>query len=84
MKISNATGKDSWMKRKTEEIAAIIVQQEEIVDILESVLTDVNDRAYVVCSDCECLNNIKGRCTIHLVKGRRKILSNGRCAEYAI
>lgn len=72
------------MKRKMEDIVAAIGQNEEIVDMLDLLLTDPNDRAYVVCSAHECLNNVKGRCTIHMVKGKRTILSNGRCTEHVI
>lgn len=76
--------KESSMKRKMDGFAASIYKNEEIVDILDSLLTESDDRAFVVCSAYECLHNNKGRCTIHPVKGRRKILSNGRCAEYVV
>lgn len=76
--------KESGMKRIMEEVAATIGRNEQIAEMLDKVLTEPDDCAYVVCSAYECLNNVKGHCTIHLVKGRRRILSNGRCAEYVM
>lgn len=70
------------MTKRMEETAATIGQNGDIAEMLDMILTEPDDRAYVVCSAYECRNNVKGRCTIHTVKGRRKILSNGRCAEY--
>lgn len=70
------------MKETREDVAATIGQSAELIDMLDMVLTEADDRAYVVCAANECLNNAKGQCTIHMVKGRRKILGNGRCAEY--
>lgn len=70
------------MKETREDVAATIGQSEEIVDMLDMVLTEAADRAYVVCSAEECLKNVKGQCTIHMVKARRKIPGSGRCAEY--
>ncbi|HEY6874415.1 MAG TPA: hypothetical protein VI298_16945 [Geobacteraceae bacterium] len=72
------------MKKNMEGVAAAIGQNDVIADLLDLLLTDPGDCAYIVCSAYECLNNVKGRCTIHTVKGRRRILSNGRCAEYLI
>ena len=76
--------KESSMKRKMDGFAASIYNNEEIVDVLDSLLTEPDDCAFVVCSAYECKHNDKGRCTIHTVKGRRRILSNGRCAEYLV
>lgn len=69
---------------KWDDVAATISGNKEIVDLLEGLLTETDDRAYIVCSAYECSHNLKGRCTIHTIKGRRKILSNGRCREYVI
>ncbi len=72
------------MGKNMEGIAAAIGRNEEVVDMLDLLLTEPGDRAYVICSAYECLNNGKGRCSIHMVKGRRRILGNGRCAEYVV
>jgi len=69
---------------KKETVAATVTLNKEVIDVLDGILTESDDRAYVVCSAYECANNLKGRCSIHVVKGRRKILSNGRCAEYTM
>jgi hypothetical protein len=67
-----------------EEIAALIVRNQDIVDILDNVLTGPEDRAYVICSATECRNNVKGRCIIHTVTSRGDILPNGRCPDYVM
>ena len=69
---------------KNEPAAVPVMFQKEVIDVLDSILTESDDRAYLVCSAYECAHNLKGRCSIHVVKGRRKILSNGRCAEYSM
>lgn len=83
-KFGTAADKDPCMERKKEDVAATIGRNEDVVDMLDMLLTDPGDRAYVVCTAYECQNNAKGQCTIHAVKGKRKILSNGRCVEYEI
>ena len=50
--------------------------------MLDLVLTESSDRAYVVCDLVKCLNNAKGNCTIHMVKGRRELLATGHCTDY--
>lgn len=69
---------------KNEPAAVPVTFQKEVIDVLDSILTESDDRAYLVCSAYECSHNLKGRCSIHVVKGRRKILNNGRCAEYSM
>jgi hypothetical protein len=72
------------MPKDIEDVVAAIGRSEEVVEMLDLLLTEPGDRAYVVCSAFECLNNGKGRCSIHTVKGRRRILGNGRCTEYVV
>jgi len=72
------------MVRKMEEIAALIGRNQEIIDMLDKVLTSPDDRAYVICSASECRNYVKGRCTIHTVTSRNEILPNGRCPDYVV
>jgi hypothetical protein len=72
------------MGKNMEDIAIAIGQNEAVVDMLDVFLNEPDDRAYVVCSAYECLKNVKGHCSIHMVKGRRRILSNGRCADYVV
>ena len=70
------------MNSKMHDISHTISRNEEIVDALDKMLTESSDRAYVVCSASDCRNNLKGRCTIHLVKDTRIMMGNGRCADY--
>ena len=70
------------MKHVIRNVAATISESEEIVDMLDMILTESSDRAYVVCDAAECRNNQKGKCTIHLVKGNRELLADGRCVDY--
>lgn len=70
------------MDEKTSEVIATIGRNKQIVDLLAETLVDPDDRAYIVCSAEDCRNYLKGRCTIHTVKNRREILSNGRCRDY--
>jgi hypothetical protein len=72
------------MKQRIRNIAKSISENEEVVDMLDLVLTDSSDRAYVICETIDCRNNRKGKCTIHMIKGRRKLLANGRCSDYVI
>lgn len=72
------------MDKVMKEIGAMIGTNQEIVDILDGVLTGPDDRAYLICSSEECRNSVTGRCTIHTVKSRREILSNGRCSDYLV
>ena len=72
------------MDKKMEEISATIGRNREIIDLLDGVLTEPGDRAYIICSAEDCRNNVKGRCSIHTVKSQREILSNGRCRDYVV
>ena len=72
------------MDEKMKEVIATIGRNEEIVDLLDGVLTEPGDRAYIICSAEECRNHIEGRCSVHTVKSRRVILSNGRCRDYVV
>jgi len=72
------------MDKMKKNIGTIIGRNQELVEILDGILTGPDDRAYIVCTADECRNNEKGRCTIHTVKSRREILNNGRCREYVM
>jgi len=79
-----AADKDLRMKYNREDVAAAIGRNEEVAEMLDTLMTAAADRAYVVCSFSECLNNANGRCTIHLVRGDRTVPDNGRCADYVV
>jgi hypothetical protein len=70
------------MKHVIRDVATTIGESDEIVDMLDMILTEPSDRAYLICDAFECRNNQKGKCTIHLVKGSRELLSNGLCNDY--
>ena len=70
------------MKQIIRNVAKSISENEEIVDMLDSVLTESSDRAYVICDTLDCRNNRQGKCTIHMIKGSRELLANGRCTDY--
>ena len=72
------------MDKIKKDIGALIGRNQEIVDILDGILTGPDDRAYVMCAADECRHNVKGQCTIHTVKCRREISSNGRCRDYVM
>lgn len=72
------------MDKKMETIVATIGRNREIVDMLDGVLTGPGDRAYIICSAEECINNVQGRCSIHAVKCQPEILGNGRCRDYVV
>jgi hypothetical protein len=72
------------MVRKNEEIAGLLGRNQDVVDMLETLLTGPDDRAYIVCSAVECRNNVQGRCTIHAVKNGRALQGNGRCSDYVV
>lgn len=72
------------MDEKMKEAIATIGRNTEIVDLLDGVLTEPGDRAYIICSAEECRNNVKGNCSIHTVKSQRVMLSNGRCRDYVM
>ena len=72
------------MKRSKEAVAAAVGRNEELADMLDTLMSAAADRAYVVCSFSECLNNVNGHCTIHLVKGERTAPGKGRCADYVV
>jgi hypothetical protein len=72
------------MDEKMKEAVATIGRNTEIVDLLDGVLTEPGDRAYIICSVEECRNNFKGSCSIHTVKSQRVILSNGHCRDYVM
>jgi hypothetical protein len=69
---------------KMEVVAAMIGRNQDLVDILDEVLSGPDDRAYILCSTVACSNNIKGQCTIHTVQGLREILGNGRSGDSAV
>ena len=72
------------MKWNKEDVAAAIGRNEEIAEMLDTLMTAAADRAYVVCSFSECLNNANGHCSIHLVRGERAVPGKGRCADYVV
>ncbi len=72
------------MTGKMEAVAALIGRNQDIVDILDEVLSEPDDRAYIVCSTVACRNNRQGRCTIHTVKSLREILGNGRSRDNVV
>ena len=72
------------MDKKMKKVIATIGRNKEIVDLLDGALTEPGDRAYIICSVEECRNNVKGRCSIHTVKGQRVKLSNGHCRDYVV
>jgi hypothetical protein len=70
------------MKHVIRNVASTISDSEEIVDMLDMILTESSDRAYLVCDALDCRNNQKGKCTIHMIKGSRELHANGRCDDY--
>jgi hypothetical protein len=72
----------SPMKHVKRNVATAISESKELVDMLDMILTESSDRAYVVCDETECRNNRKGKCVIHMIKGSRKLLADGRCIDY--
>jgi hypothetical protein len=70
------------MKPILRNVNKTISESEEIVDMLDMILTNSSDRAYVICDANECRNNRKGKCTIHMIKGNRELLGNGRCIDH--
>jgi hypothetical protein len=72
------------MTGKMEAVAALIGRNQDIVDILDEVLTGPDDRAYILCSTDACRNNLQGRCTIHTVKSLTEINGNGRSRDHAV
>jgi hypothetical protein len=72
------------MTGKMEAVAALIGRNQDVVDILDEVLSEPDDRAYIVCSTEACRNNIQGRCTIHMVKSLREIIGNVRSRDNVV
>jgi hypothetical protein len=70
------------MKHVIKNVATTISESEELVDLLDMILTESSDRAYVICDAHDCRNNRKGKCIIHMIKGSRKLLADGRCIDY--
>ena len=70
------------MKHVIRTFASKISESEELVDMLDMILTESSDRAYLVCDAHDCRNNRKGKCTIHMIKRSRKLLADGRCNDY--
>ena len=76
--------KGESMSGKMEDVAALIGRNQDIVDILDEVLSGPEDRAYIVCEAVACRNNAQGHCTIHTVKSLREILGNGRSRDNVV
>jgi hypothetical protein len=70
------------MNEKLKEVAATLGDNRELVDELERRLREPGDRAYLVCEYLDCHNNVKGRCTIHIVTNPPERPGNGPCASY--
>ena len=72
------------MTGNMESVAALIGRNQDIVDILDEVLSGPDDRAYIVCSTVACSSNVQGRCSIHTVKSLSEVLVDGRSRDNVV
>ncbi|MBI1922434.1 MAG: hypothetical protein HYS23_15285 [Geobacter sp.] len=55
------------MDSKLDQIAISIGSDPDVAERLDKVLQNPRDRAWIICSFRDCVNNIKGECTIYTV-----------------
>lgn len=71
------------MKSKNDELAAAVASQQEVVDRLDELMTCPTDRAYIICTYRDCINNVKGECTIFTILDPLLHGTDSPCSSYA-
>lgn len=60
----------------------IITGDQTTIDAVARIVTDVDDRAWVICSESDCQNSESGKCTIFALKGVPRMKPGKPCADY--
>jgi len=70
------------MSDKLQQAALAAANDPDITEKLDRMLTGENDRAFIICSFTDCVNNTNGRCTIFAVKDVPKMKRTVPCEHY--
>lgn len=70
------------MDDELKNVAAVAGSNADVVEKLDQLLQNPNDRAYVVCSLLDCRLNTKGHCTIYAVLGVQPMKTGQPCDKY--
>lgn len=70
------------MDEEQKRITAATGMDAALVDKLDQILVDPEDRAYFVCTFLSCKHNLKGRCTIFAVQDVPRMKTNQPCSRY--
>ena len=70
------------MDKKRQQAAVTIGSHPEVAEKLDQLLTRPADRAYLVCTFLECIQNDQGVCTIYTVTNPPPGSRTGPCEKY--